>query len=195
MPPKTTTTTPTAGTVDPEPPAAAVAADAHWAATLEKLRNRKLAEKVLRLWDDSELKRAFNDIEARAAEAALLAAADPADKVRRAAAVAAEATLADAVKGADAVTIKLRFRALPGDAFVKLIEEHPPTPEQLDKDSDTEWNPETFPPVLIAAASVDGITEEQAQGFMTTWGHRDRQDLFSAALAPQVDRRGDLGKG
>ncbi|WP_329492523.1 hypothetical protein OG618_37150 (plasmid) [Kitasatospora sp. NBC_01246] len=186
--PKTTVTT-------PQPPAAVVAADAHWSATLQRLHNRQPAQSTLRLWEDSALKEAFNEVERRAARTALLAEAHPDDDAKRAAADAAAADLADAVQAADRVSVTLRFRALPGPAFEDLVEEHPPTPAQAEKDPGIEWNPKTFPAALIAAASVDGITPEQAAEFMATWGTADRADLFRGALGPQTERRGDLGKG
>ncbi|MFJ2780292.1 hypothetical protein [Kitasatospora sp. NPDC087315] len=186
--PKTTTAV-------PEPPADAVAADAHWTATLERLRNRKLATTPLRLWDDIGLKQAFNGIQERAAKAALMAAANPDSESHRIVADTAAAELANATVGADKVSTVLTFRALPGETFTDLVKAHPPTPEQADQAPNSEWNAETFPPALIAAANVDGITEDQAIEFLATWGHADRLALFDAALTPQTERRADLGKG
>ncbi|MFI8085931.1 hypothetical protein ACIF6L_34715 [Kitasatospora sp. NPDC086009] len=189
------TTTATAETALPEPPAAAVAADAHWAAKLERLRNRPLATAVLRLWDDVALKTAFNAIEERAARAALMAAATPEDESRRIVAEAAAAELADAKAGADQVATTLTFRALPGSAYPDLVRAHPPTPEQVEEDPEVSWNVDTFPAALIAASNTDGIDEELAAEFMRSWGHADRVDLFQAALSVQSQSRGDLGKG
>ncbi|MFD4397200.1 hypothetical protein [Kitasatospora sp. NPDC058478] len=188
--PKTTT-----NAALPEPPAAAVAADAHWALKLAKLRTRQLAEVPVRLWDDVNVRQAFEAIRERAANAALMAAADPEDESRRIVAEAAAAELEDATTGADRFSTLLTFRALPGEAFADLIKAHPPTPEEAERDSTAEWNDKTFPPALIAAASVDGITEEQAAEFLATWGHTDRLALWEGAWSSQITRRADVGKG
>lgn len=180
----------------PEPPASAVAADAHWAATRERLRNRKPVKAVLRVCDDDSLKAARDD----AARAHRMAAAQVENEAtgagrERAQKVldAAEKALADAQRAVDAATIALTFQSLPRTEFEDLIKAHPPTEEQAE-DGDV-WNIDTFAPALVAASSVDGMAVEDAQFFIAEWSAAEARSLFDAALGVQQTNRMDLGKG
>ncbi|WP_435058522.1 hypothetical protein [Streptomyces sp. bgisy060] len=175
-----------------EPPAAAVAADAHWAKKMERLRARAAAEVPLYLWQDQALRDAFEDARREARHARQLADADPGNKALAAEARAAEQTLEEARAAHQADCELLTFRALPGDTYSDLVKEHPPTEEQAEEGSD--WNEDTFPAALIAASSVDPMTEDDARLLLTEWGMADRVALFQAALAAQNTRRSDWGK-
>ncbi|PZT71502.1 hypothetical protein [Streptomyces sp. AC1-42T] len=176
-----------------EPPAAAVAADAHWSAKMGRLRARKAAEVPLYLWQDPEIRDAFEAARRDAHNARQLAESDPANKTLKQEAEEAAAALKEARAAYEADCEVLMFRALPGDAFSDLVKEHPPTEEQAEGGSD--WNEDTFPAALIAAANVDGMTEDDAADLLATWGMADRVDLFQAALAAQNTKRSDWGKG
>ncbi|MFC1415429.1 hypothetical protein [Streptacidiphilus cavernicola] len=186
------------------PPPAAVAADAHWAAKMERLRNRKLPERPIRICDDEQAK-------AGVADAALLLA-----KARTAAigelseqgvpedqhadwidahpkVVAASAQLARAESLLDEATITLTLRALPRPVWEELLTEHGPSEEQADKGM--EYNPESFPAALISATSVDGMSQTEAQELLDTWADAEAKSLFTAALLLNQRTRIDLGKG
>ncbi|MFJ4966064.1 hypothetical protein ACIP6P_27065 [Streptomyces sp. NPDC088729] len=176
-----------------EPPAAVVAADAHWSAKMARLRARKAAEVPLYLWQDPEIRDQFEEARREARSARQLADSDPTNKALAQEATAAETALEEARAAYEADCEVLTFRALPGETFGDLVKEHPPTEEQADSGSD--WNEDTFPAVLIAAASVDGMTVEDAADLLATWGMADRVELFQAALAAQNTKRSDWGKG
>ncbi|MFF2571223.1 hypothetical protein [Streptomyces sp. NPDC058084] len=176
-----------------EPPSAAVAADAHWSAKMARLRARKAAEVPLYLWQDPEVRDRFEDARREAKNLAQLAEADPTNAALAKEAKAAETALAEARAAYETDCEVLTFRALPGDTFTDLVKEHPPTEEQSESGSD--WNEDTFPAALISAASLDGMTEEDAAELLATWGMADRVELFQAALAAQNTKRSDWGKG
>ncbi|GAA1111294.1 hypothetical protein [Streptomyces javensis] len=176
-----------------EPPAAAVAADPHWAAKMARLRARTAAQVPLYLWQDPELRDRFEEARQAAQTARQLADADPGNKALADEAKAAETALEETRAAYQADCEVLTFRALPGDTFTQLVREHPPTEEQAESGSD--WNEDTFPAALISAASVDGMTEEEAAELLAGWGMADRVELFQAALAAQNTKRSDWGKG
>ncbi|MER5302129.1 hypothetical protein ABT039_22100 [Streptomyces lasiicapitis] len=176
----------------PEPPAAAVAADAHWAKKMARLRSRKAAEVPLHLWQDQALRGAFEETRHAARHARQLADADPASTALAEEADAAEQAAEQARAAHEADCDVLVFRALPGGVFTELVKAHPPTEEQADAGSD--WNEDSFPAALIAAASTDPMTEEDAAELLAEWGMADRAALFQSALSAQNARRSDWGK-
>ncbi|MFH8294965.1 hypothetical protein [Streptomyces sp. NPDC018059] len=175
-----------------EPPAKAVAADAHWKAKMARLRARAAAEVPLYLWQDQALRERFEEARRTAQRARKHADAAPDDTELAAAADAADKDLEEARAAHAADCEELRFRALPGGTFADLVKAHPPTEDQADGGSD--WDEDTFPAALIAAASVDPMTEDDAALLLTTWGPADRAALFQAALTAQNARRSDWGK-
>lgn len=177
----------------PAPPAAALALDAHWAAKMDRLRARSLPQVTLRICDDDQAKEAFLDAKAKAARTRSFADADPKDKALAAELKQAEKALEAARTAYDDASIVLTFRALPRPALEALFKAHPPTEEQ--EADGSEWNVDTFPPALITAASVDGMTEQDAQSLLDTWSSADAGALFNAAMEAQQQQRTDLGKG
>ncbi|WP_282795784.1 hypothetical protein [Streptomyces sp. CC224B] len=179
-------------TKQPAPPAAAVAADAHWQQKMARLRARAAAEVPLYLWQDQRLREAYEEAQHAARRARQLADDEPDSAVLATQAQAAEKACEAARAAHEADCEVLVFRALPGDAFTKLMQAHPPTEEQAEAGND--WNEDTFPAALIAAASVDPMTEQEAAVLLAEWGMADRAALFQAALSAQNTRRSDWGK-
>lgn len=178
----------------PEPPAGAVAADAHWAAKMAKLRARQAPTYTLRICDDDDAK----DAVARAERARRRVSDDldlnPGDTYLTQMAAAADAALRRARERLEAATLMtLTFRGLPRPDYQALVKAHPPTEEEAEDGA--AWNENTFPAALIAAASVDGMSEDDARELMTTWAPAEAFALFRAAQAPQETDRTDLGKG
>ncbi|MFC8895800.1 hypothetical protein [Streptomyces cinereoruber] len=187
-----------------EPPAHAVARDAHWAAKMERLRRRKLLERTATFADDPVAKKAV-------ADAALALAKARADADRRADAeeipaeqreawisgqpnvLAADSKLAEANAALEDATITLTFRALPRPVWEDLLQEHPPTEQGADQGH--EYNVDTFPAALISASSTDGMTAGEAQELLDAWSDPDAKALFTAALLVNQTPRADLGKG
>ncbi|MEU5660074.1 hypothetical protein ABZ802_31325 [Streptomyces sp. NPDC047737] len=175
------------------PPAAAVAVDAHWAATRARLQALTRPVLKLTICDDEDAKRAATTaryVEQQAKNAAEL---DPEDQAAQAAHQAAAAALADAQAALDAVSIPLRFQALDRKTYKALLAAHPPTEEQAEEGYD--FNLDTLGPVLIAASSLDGITEEDAQTYLDTWATAEATKLLDTAFGVQRAERMDLGKG
>lgn len=184
---------PTKAQTKPEPPTAAVAADAHWAATRERLRNRQRPTSKMTICDDEDAKTALSQAKFRLER--IKAAAEDADTPdNQAALAAAQADLEAAQAAFDNAAIVLRFQALERKPYMELIQAHPPTEEQAEDGSP--WNENTFCPALIAAASLNGITEEDAAHYMEEWAQGEAVTLWNTAYGVQTDvSRLDVGKG
>jgi len=215
---KTTATAPRA-TAAAEPPAAAVAADAHWAAKRARLSNRRRAEQRLRICDDQDVQRRLSFAE-MALAAARVKAREEHDRVavpfgmsdEDFAAAREEFVTAETAREALAVeelrkeeaaaSIELVFRALGSRAFEDLVRDHPAS--AVDAEAGMEFDKETFPPALIAACHVErdadgvevpGMTPEDAAGFLTEWSQADASALFAVPWSLNQSMRVDLGKG
>ncbi|MFI6054082.1 hypothetical protein ACIBCO_28825 [Streptomyces violascens] len=187
-----------------EPPARAVAADAHWAAKMAKLRARRLPERTIAFVDDPLLRTARNETALKLA-AARAQAENAADDqavpdgereqwvTTRPEVVAAELAAGSAQEVLDEATVELMFRALPRPAWEQLLREHPPTEEQADQGM--EYNVDTYPAALISASSVDGMSVDEAQELLDTWSDSEAKALFTGALMVNQQLRADLGKG
>lgn len=70
----------------------------------------------------------------------------------------------------------MRFRALPRKEYRKLLDDHPPT------ETGQSWNPDTFPPAIIAACSVaPSFTVEQATTIWEEWEEETASGMFLIA--------------
>ena len=176
-----------------EPPADAVAKDPHWASTLERLRNRNRPTVKLTICDNQAAKDALATAQYNERRIKATAEADPGSAEAKKAIRAAEAEVKKAQAAVDKDSIVLTFRALERTAFDDLKKAHPATEEQAEDGYD--WNLDTFGPALVAAASVDGITVEDAAMFLETWSDAEAAALFQAAWDVQHESRMDLGKG
>ncbi|MEU7640949.1 hypothetical protein AB0C11_33610 [Streptomyces sp. NPDC039016] len=87
----------------------------------------------------------------------------------------------------------LTFRALARPVLEELITGHPPTEAQAAEGA--VFNPDTFPAALIAAASFDGMSEEEAAELLAEWSAPDANMLWEAAWQVQQQGRVELGKG
>lgn len=95
------------------------------------------------------------------------------------------------------------FRSIGRSNFDQVIEECPPTSQQLkeasnDGEDPPSWNTDTFPPAIIAAAIVEPeLTEEQVYEIWESedWSHAEVASLYLAALDVNQSRTVvDLGK-
>ena len=196
-----------------EPPAAAVAKDAHWSAKMARLRARKLPERTLSICDDVDAKAAVTEAAMKLAKARAEALADCAEQGIREdqrdawvasnpAVVAADAALNRAQDVLSEATLALTFRALPRPVWEQLLRDHAPTEAQADQGM--EYNVETFPAALISACHIErdaagheaeGMSEAEAQELLDTWADAEAKALFTAALVINQTLRADLGKG
>ncbi|MEV6165681.1 hypothetical protein AB0L71_27975 [Streptomyces sp. NPDC052052] len=180
-------------TTAPHPPAAAIAADAHWAATRERLLNRTRPVLKLTICDDHETKQALAQAKFVHQQATEQADRNPEDEAAQAVLRDATANLTTAQAAVDDASIVLRFQALDRRTYKELIEAHKPTEDQ--SDDGYAFNLDTLGPVLIAASSLDGITEEDAAAFLDTWSQAEAEALLNTAFGVQREERMDLGKG
>ncbi|UNO42162.1 hypothetical protein [Streptomyces sp. MST-110588] len=196
-----------------EPPAAAVARDAHWSAKMARLKARQLPERSLRLCDDDEAKKNATDAALELAKARTVArgqsieqGVSEADReewtVSQPEVVAAQLRLDAAEQVLEDATIVLTFRALPRPAWEQLLRDHPPTEAQADQGM--EYNVETYPAALIAACHIErdesggevpGMSEQEAQELLDAWPDSEAKALFTCALLVNQTLRADLGKG
>jgi hypothetical protein len=85
--------------------------------------------------------------------------------------------------------------ALEPDEYEDLIDEHPPTPGQIEKAGKNpsempEWNDDTFYPALLAACVDDDMTAEDWAAFLKRQMSRgERRQLQYAVLAINENRR------
>ncbi|MFD8777521.1 hypothetical protein [Streptomyces sp. NPDC059916] len=184
-----TTSKPTTRTV---PPAAAVAADAHWAAKMQRLRDRKLAEATFVVCDDPAIRTRYTQASRAADLADTYLKSNPKDPEAQSDADTARRERDEAQAAYDQVSIPIKFRALPRPAFEALFKAHPASED--DEENSKEWG-SGYPAALISAASVDGMTETEAQELLDSWSLSEANALFNAAYGVQDTTRADLGKG
>jgi hypothetical protein len=180
-------------TAAPKPPAAAVAADAHWAATRERLLNRTRPTVHLTICDDHDAKESLAEARFVAQQAQDAADRAPEDEAAKAAVRAAKNGLAKAQTAVDKASIVLRFQALDRKTYKELQAAHPPTEDQAE--DGYSFNLDTLGPVIVAASSLDGITEEDAAQFLDDWSQAEAEALLNTAFGVQREERMDLGKG
>ncbi|MFG2532827.1 hypothetical protein [Streptomyces sp. NPDC048516] len=180
-------------TTQPQPPANAVAQDAHWASTLERLRNRQRPTATLTICDDSAAKNNLGTAHYEQRNTQRQYEGNETTPEAKKALRAAEQKVAAAQKAVDDASIVLTFRALERTDLDALKKAHPPTEEQAE--DGFEINADTLGPALVAASNTDGMTEEQAREFLDTWSDAEAGALFSTAWNVQLESRLDLGKG
>ncbi|MDH6624420.1 hypothetical protein M2271_002222 [Streptomyces sp. LBL] len=164
-----------------------------WVAKMERLRRRARPQNKLRICDDDQLRQRFEDAEQAARRARFLAEANPDDERAARSAGEAAAVLEAARAALDDASDFLTFLALPRPVLEELIAQHPPTEQQAEEGS--VFNPDTFPSALIAAASFDGMSQDEAAELLATWSAPDAGLLWEAAWSVQQESRVELGKG
>ncbi|MET8585740.1 hypothetical protein ABZX39_33455 [Streptomyces collinus] len=180
-------------TTKPAPPRNAVDRDPHWTATRERLARRQRPIAKMTICDNQTVKDNLATVQYAERRARALAEDSPSDKDLQELHKAAQAELEEAQKAFDAAAIVLRFQALRRPDFESLKKAHPATEEQAE--DGMAFNPETLGPELIAAASLDGITVEEAAEYLTDWSEGEAAQLFDTAWNVQGETRADLGKG
>ncbi len=176
----------------PQPPAAAVAADAHWAAKMQRLRDRHLAQTTFVICDDQTIRARYQRTK-RSLEVAQTYVQDHPNDTEAAAQLARVVQEhADAKAAYDDVSIPIVFRALPRPALEALYKVHKPSEAEAEEGAN--WNA-SFPAALISAACVDGMTQAEAQELLDSWSLAEANAMFNAAHEIQHNSRTDLGKG
>ncbi|MFJ5307480.1 hypothetical protein [Streptomyces sp. NPDC088350] len=180
-------------TPDNRPPSSATSAEGAWSAKMDRLRRRARPQKRLRICDDEDLRQRYDDAEQRARRARFVAEANPGDESAVRQSADADTARDEIRQLLDEASEFLIFRALPRPALEELISEHPPTEQQAEDGSI--FNPDTFPAALVAAASVDGMSREEAEELLDGWSTPDANALWDAAWKVQQESRVELGKG
>lgn len=177
----------------PAPPQNAVDRDPHWAATRARLAARQRPVAKMTICDDTDIKARLAAAQYAERRARTASETDPADKDLKTVLTAAATELQAAQAAFDEAAIVLRFQALRRPDFEALKRAHPATEEQAE--DGMQFNAETLGPELIAAASLDGITVEEATEYLTEWSEGEAAQLFDTAWMVQGETRADLGKG
>ncbi|MFF9478065.1 hypothetical protein [Streptomyces sp. NPDC014733] len=175
----------------PAPPASP--AEGAWAAKMDRLRHRARPQNRLRVCDDDELRQRHDEAEQTARRARFVAEANPGDELAERQSADADSARDQALAALDEASEFLTFRALPRPVLEELISEHPPTEQQAEEGAI--FNPDTFPVALVAAASVDGMSPEEAEELLNGWSAPDANALWDAAWQVQQQSRVELGKG
>lgn len=175
------------------PSPSASPAEGAWSAKMDRLRSRRKVQNRLRVCDDNDLRQRFDEAEQAARRARFVAEANPGDELAERQAADADAARDEAGTALDAASEFLTFRALPRPVLEDLISEHPPTEKQTDEGAI--FNADTFPAALVSAASVDGMSGEEAEELLTGWSAPDANALWEAAWQVQQESRVELGKG
>ncbi|MER6086836.1 hypothetical protein [Streptomyces bluensis] len=159
---------------------------------MDRLRRRARPQNTLRICDDDQLRRRFEETEQAARRARFVAEANAGDDQAARQAADAAAAHEDARAALEAASEFLTFRALPRPVLEELIAQHPPTEKQTGEGAI--FNPDTFPAALVSAASMDGMSWEEAEELLNTWSAPDANALWEAAWQVQQESRVDLGK-
>lgn len=83
-----------------------------------------------------------------------------------------------------------KFRSIGRQAYELLLRKHKPTAAQRKEEKTIQFNPDTFPPALVAAASYDPvITEEEAIEIFDDpdWNNAELLKLYFAAEGAQSE--------
>lgn len=177
----------------PAPPQNAVDRDPHWSATRARLASRQRPVATMTICDDQQVKDRLATAQYNERRARINTEADPADATLKKALTAATRELQAAQKAFNEAAIRLRFQALRRPDFEALKKAHPATEEQAE--DGMAFNAETLGPELISAASLDGITVEEATEYLNDWSEGEAAQLFDTAWNVQGETRADLGKG
>lgn len=174
--------------------------------TYDHLRkNKKPNQRSVRVPMDSEVADEYEAANQEFELAKLLLRADPENMEVAARVKEKEAAYDKAKEKIREASVKFTFRAIGRKAFNALKADHPRTPPQM-KEDETEgravgeitWNHDTFPQVLVSAASVDpALTPEETAEMWDdpNWSEAELALLFGKAMdANQEYRVVDLGK-
>ncbi|MDQ0990715.1 hypothetical protein [Streptomyces sp. V3I7] len=167
-------------------------AEGAWAAKMDRLRRRARPQNRLRVCDDTDLRQRYDEAEQAVRRAKFVAEVNPGAELAARQAADADSARDQALAALDAASEFLTFRALPRPVLEELISEHPPTEQQAEEGAI--FNADTFPAALVAAASVDGMSREEADELLNGWSAPDANALWDAAWQIQQESRVELGK-
>lgn len=205
-----------------DPPAQAVAKDAHWSAKLQRLRDRQPMTAIVTFHDDEAAERVVEvgrEVNAarRTARLALGKDMTPAEQKAISAETieahpgvqAALGKLEEAKAAQAAADVAIELRGLPADVYEDLVGEHPPTEAQ--RSTGETYNVHRFAPVLIATCCTDPMTPAEAASLIGgeyleadgDWSDHvaasltqgESSFLFQSAVQVNQNARVSVGKG
>lgn len=154
---------------------------------------------------DSDLAEEESEQRQRVATLKVRAKHRPEDEEVQAELVAAEEKLEQLEKKLRADAVKFVFRSLGRRKYDEIINDNQATEEQQaevrkdDPDAVLEFNPETFPPALVAACiESPELSKEEVQKLFDSddWNSTELMVLFQTALAANIARsQVNLGNG
>lgn len=93
--------------------------------------------------------------------------------------------------GDETLEVGIKVRAIGSSEYDELLASHPPTGKQKKDDPNTPYNPDTFPPALIAACAAEPtMSVEQATELWTSerWSRGELTTLFFGCM--EVNAKG-----
>ncbi|KQP81570.1 hypothetical protein [Aeromicrobium sp. Leaf291] len=184
-------------------------ADEVWATKREKLRRRGRKTRHFDFLDEdleAELEQAQNVVgvaELACRKATEAQHADSTHAVREKAVAdalranrkvtSARKKLTLAQKKRDEGTVRIYLRGLGSDVYDALVSEHPPT--DADRAKGRDYALATFAPALVAACSLDDMTEEDAADLIASLSQGESSLLFATAVEVNQVAQVSLGKG
>ena len=168
-----------------------------------KKRKKPVIKKVL-IALDGEKADDFNEARSRLEDLEQQALDNPKDKDIQSDLIEAKDKFNELKETIDDDLIEFSFRSIGRRRYEEIFEECPPTTKQKQEaakngEEEPQWNPETFPPAIIAASIVDPEMSEDDVYDMwesTDWNQAELTSLFLAALTANAERKVvDLGKG
>lgn len=169
------------------------------AAVLDRLRAKKPVRAEYRVHLSDEPIRALREARGELDRAESLLAESKTDTVlnyAREQVAQAREHVEKARAEAEADSVLLVFHGISRDDFNALVDAHPPSEEDAKKGRD--YDPNTFPPALIAATCVDpGFdSPDEVLDVIGDWNMTERESLFTTAMSTCVlSRVADLAKG
>jgi hypothetical protein len=167
-----------------------------------KKRKKPVVKKVI-IALDGEKADEYNEARSRYEELSEHLKDDPRNSILKADTAAAKESLDSLKEEIDGEYIEFIFRSVGRRRYEEIFEECPPTAKQKQDavkagEDEPQWNPETFPPAIIAASVVEPeMTEEDVYDMWESedWNQAELTSLFLAALTVNAERKVvDLGK-
>lgn len=167
------------------------------AVTFDHMKSmKKPVRRTVRICMDSELAERVQEVERELQFTRIEADTNKEDAEIAARLAEQEARYKEAVDAATERSVKFVFRSIGRKSFENILRAHPPTEEQKkqaedrgEDPNDLDWNPDTFPPALVAATLVEpDLTEEQVNEIFTSddWSAAELSTLYQTAQEAQM---------
>lgn len=167
--------------------------------TLDRLKKKQASTVKVKISMSDDIATQLNEAENAVSLLQMQIMSDSENEDLKAKLASAEAKLTEARNLAEEDAITFVFRSIGRKAYDRLVTAHPPTDaakaeavKQGANPEDLSWDPETFPPALMAAAIVHPhLSEEDIQEMWNSedWSGTELQNLYYAAIAAQQKSR------